>query len=416
MEYLILTSIILLFAAVIYAAVCFKRGSAGGSGHDDAESLNARIVDSLQKVNLDISERITRSSGDVRDVLSEKISEKLLTLQQLLNDGLAGGRVEQAKSLESSTMKLETKFDALQAANSQQLEAMRTNMDNRLQDMSGKVQLKLDENIKEGFKHFERVTEQLVATEKQLQAVGEVGTSINELNNLMKMPHMRGNFGEVTLERLLSDFLPASLFELQAQITPGSTEAVDAVVILENCKLPIDSKFPREQVKELFDGSDAAGVDKARDKLRRVIREEGKRIRKYIKPEHGTAELALMFLPSETLYFEIIRNVRLCEELHKMQIFPVSPNTLAVTLKSIQMSYNYYEMAQNVRSTIEDVHKARKHFSHFEKKFQDVGKSIDKAQDAYRTAGTHIQRYAGSVTKLISDQQESIEDKTDGDS
>src|SRR5262249_16957671 len=144
--------------------------------------------------------------------------------------------------------------------------------------------------------------------------------------------------------------------------------------------LPIDSKFPREQVLPLFETQDPAKLEAARRDLMEVIKGLARQIKeKYIHPEHGTTEMALLFVPSETLYFEILRNVRLCEELARNKVFAVSPNTLAVTLHAVSTSRAYYEMAKGVEKTILEVKKARQHFDNFERRFDEVGGALGKA-------------------------------------
>jgi DNA recombination protein RmuC len=135
--------------------------------------------------------------------------------------------------------------------------------------------------------------------------------------------------------------------------------------------LPIDSKFPREQVLPLFESQDPTALETARKTLSEVIKTQAKSIaQKYIRPDHGTSDMALLFLPSETLYFEVIRNGDLFEALAKLKVFPVSPNTLAISLRSVAIAQDYYEMAKGVEKTVEDIKKARRHFEHFEKKFE----------------------------------------------
>ena len=100
------------------------------------------------------------------------------------------------------------------------------------------MQQKLDQNIKEGFAQFEKVQQHLKAAEEQLREVGAIGHSINDLNNLLKLPHLRGHFGEASLERLLADFLPAHMFAMQASPGDGGGRA-DAVIYFpdRSCRL-----------------------------------------------------------------------------------------------------------------------------------------------------------------------------------
>jgi DNA recombination protein RmuC len=111
--------------------------------------------------------------------------------------------------------------------------------------------------------------------------------------------------------------------------------------------------------------------------------------------------MALLFLPSETLYFEVVRNSKLFEDMTKLRVYPVSPNTLAMGLKSIGMAHEYYQLAKGVEKTIEEVKKARKHFDHFGKKFDEIGNGIRKAQDAFDTAHKHLTHYESSIIRLV---------------
>jgi DNA recombination protein RmuC len=385
---------------------------------EQAKSLGSAVVSLEQKfeaLRAATEQKLESQSSRQSDVLRESRAEQTKTLSEL-SANLQGrfdrmnaaqtsaakeSREELAKSLNLTTQQLIGKFETLEAKTAQSLEAVRAKVDERLQAISEQVQQKLEKNIQEGFAHFQKVQEHLKAAEEQLRNVGTVGQSINELNNLLKLPHLRGKFGEAELGRLLSDFLPAGAYEEQVSVVPGSTEAVDAVVHFPKAKLPIDSKFNREQILPLFETSDPAVLAEARKQLALVIKAQARSIReKYIHPEHGTADLALMFLPSETIYFEVIRDVELCEALHKCSVFPVSPNTLAIALKSIAMSFSYYEFGKNVEKTLEQIKLAQKSFAFFQRKFEEVGKGLQKAQEAYGTASTHLNRYTNRVVEL----------------
>jgi DNA recombination protein RmuC len=325
------------------------------------------------------------------------------------------GRAELARSLAESTTELQKKFQSLEDKTAQQLEQIRAKVDERLQGISDQVQQKLEKNIQEGFAHFVKVQEHLKAAEEQLRHVGAVGQSINELNSLLKLPHLRGKFGEAELGRLLSDFLPADAYAEQVAVVPDSKEAVDAVVLFPQAKLPIDSKFNREQILPLFEASDPQLLKDARKQLAVLVKQQAQSISdKYIHPEHGTTDLALMFLPSETLYFEVIRNLELCEALHKLKVFPVSPNTLAITLKSVALSFGFYEFSKNVEKTLEQIKQAQRSFGFFQKKFEEVGKGLEKAQQAYGTAAGHLSRYSNHVVRLTGEPAPELPEETSG--
>ena len=381
----------------------------------DFAEQRAYLSNVLQTNSSDTAERIVRSSGNLRQELTDRMAHEFHQIQQRLDAQISRGRQESRGMLAETTQALEEKFRQLEARTQEQLELIRDKVDERLTAIGNDVQAKLDENMQEGFRHFEKVQEYLKAAEMQLKTVSVIGTSVNELNSLLKLPHMRGGFGEATLERLLEDFLPAHMFELQSTI--DGVGRVDVLVKFPKAALPIDSKFPREQISTLFTTSDPKKLTEARKILRKVLRMEGKRISKYIRPDMGTMDMAVMFLPSEILYFELIRDKTLWEDLGKLQVFPASPNTLAIMLRGIAIAQEYYQMAASVETTLENLQKAQRHFALFEKKFDAIGQGLDTAREAYHVANTHLNRYSGSVIRLTgkhSDDQ--VTSRTTGES
>lgn len=311
-------------------------------------------------------------------------------LRSELAQQLQANRQELQQGLLQSTQGLEARFQSIDGR-----------LDVRLKELTEGVQTKLETNLKQGFNHFARVEEALKNAQLQLQDLNRVGQGINDLNNLLKLPHLRGGFGESTLERMLNDFLPQSSYELQYRIGPNSTERVDAVIKYPGYVLPIDSKFPREQILPLFENGTPEQVEKARKDLVDVMRVIGKSIRsKYIHPEHGTTDMALLFVPSETLYFEVLRNPSIGEELGRFKVFVVSPNTFAAMLQSVAAARTYYEMAKGVEKTLQDLQKANTHLSNFQDRFQDVGKALEKARSTFDVASTHLSRYQGSIARV----------------
>ena len=373
---------------VFFLSIWLKKHS---SASQVVPNFSEILGQALQKPLLDITERLTRIVGESREGTTERLGKHFLESQERMDRTLALSRQELQTGLLKTTDTLQNQFKSLESQVGLRLETIGKN-----------VEGKLNENLKEGFKHFEKVQEHLQAAELKLQSLNVVGQSISDLNNLLKLPHLRGSFGEASLERLLADFLPASSFELQYTVVPGSTERVDAIVRLARQVLPIDSKFPRDQVLPLFESQDPAMLEVARKALADFVKASAKSIAdKYIRPDHGTTDMAMLFLPSETLYFEVIRNGKLFEEITKLKVYPVSPNTLAIGLKSVTMAQDYYDMSRGVEKTIEDIKKARRHFEHFENKFEDIGKGLKKAQEAFETANTHLGRYESSVHRLV---------------
>jgi len=412
-----------------FSVVLLRRVSSAGQVDVKAEvasgleRLDATLGQKFSAATADMATRLEQTKGDLRQQVADRIqqgfSEIRCSVEQQLaagrdeqNRSLADGRRELTSSLLLTTQQLKAEFQGLNQQTAQSLDGIRDRVDAKLAAITEQVQQKLDQNIKEGFAQFEKVQQHLKAAEEQLREVGALGHSINDLNNLLKLPHLRGQFGEASLERLLSDFLPANMFALQASPGEGGGR-VDAVIYFPDRKLPIDAKFPREQVLALFESSDAAEIEEARQALVRVMKAEAKRIQQYIQPEHGTTEIALMYLPSETLYMEVIRNRELGDWLNQQHVFPVSPNTLLMTLQTIALVHKWYEVASRFEKSRIELAKAQKSFDFFQNQFENVGKNLSKAQEAFDKATTHLKAYRGKVTALSGQEQLELESAPD---
>jgi len=396
---------VLSIAGILIVIARLRSLSANDSFAQLAERLDsiARNLDEkLTQTRTDLAGRLQQAQGDLSLATADRLSEGFLNLNTALEQHLCAGRQEQANSL-----KLE--IAALTTQTKESVEAIRTDVGEKLAAITNTVQVKLDQNIKDGFAQFEKVQNHLNEAQEQLKNLGVIGASINDLNNLLKMPHLRGRFGEQGLERLLEDFLPRHMYDLQASPDGEGPGRADAVIKFPDRMLPIDAKFPREQVLALFETNDPQALDRARVEFERVMKEQAKRIAGYIRPENGTTDMALMYLPSETLYMEAVLNAELSEWLNKRRVYPVSPNTLIVTLQSIQMVFKMYEYAKGHERATEELKKAQNAFGHFENRFEELGKSLSKAQDAFEVAKGHLTRYRNRVTGLTGEPVPELE-------
>src|ERR1700690_4153072 len=421
---LVVVNVVLL---VLLAAI-FRRttGSSQTAEITDLARQTALLHESLsQKFNdatVDMAARLESTKGDLRQGVTDRLTQGFNEIRTTVEGQLSGGRREQTHdlrealtelttSLALTTSQLKVEFENLNQKTAQSLDSIRDRVDAKLLAITDQVQLKLDQNIKEGFAQFEKVQQHLKAAEEQLREVGALGHSINDLNNLLKLPHLRGHFGEASLERLLSDFLPAHMFEMQAQLPDGGGRP-DAIIQFPDRRLPIDAKFPREQVLALFESNVESEIVEAHHALVRVMKAEAKRVKAYIQPENGTTDIALMYLPSETLYMETIRNRELADWLNQQHVFPVSPNSLLMTLQTIALVHKWYEVASRFEKSRLELAKARKSFDHFQGQFENVGKSLGKAQEAFDKAQTHLKTYRGRVTVLSGQEQLNLEAAT----
>ena len=407
-------SVLLLRRLSVAAQVDVKAEVAG-----QIEGLNASLGQKFTTATADMASRLEQTKGDLRQQVTDRIQQGFSEIRGSVEQQLGAGREEQTRRLAESrtelassllltTQNLQAEFQRLNQQTAQGLDSIRDRVDAKLMAITDQVQQKLDQNIKEGFAQFEKVQQHLKAAEEQLREVGALGHSINDLNNLLKMPHLRGQFGEASLERLLADFLPSHMFALQASPGEGGGRA-DAIIYFPDRKLPIDAKFPREAVIALFESDDKVEIEAARIELVRVMKAEAKRIRQYIQPESGTTDIALMYLPSETLYMEVIRNRELGDWMNQQHVFPVSPNTLLMTLHTIALVHKWYEVAKGFEKSRAELAKAQKSFDFFQNQFENVGKNLNKAQEAFETAQRHLKTYRGKVSALSGQEQLELE-------
>jgi DNA recombination protein RmuC len=122
--------------------------------------------------------------------------------------------------------------------------------------------------------------------------------------------------------------------------------------------------------------------------------------KKYVRPDLGTADQAFLFVPSESLYYEILKQPELVEHCRKVKISVVSPNTLAATLYAVAMAFRGYEMQENAKLLIRGIQDMDRHFQNFREDFGKIGQRLQQAQDDYSKAGRDLERFDKSINKL----------------
>jgi len=180
-----------------------------------------------------------------------------------------------------------------------------------------------------------------------LGGIQEFGTDIKDLSNILKSPKLRGGLGEQFLYEILENFLPKDLFKTQYKFKDG--EVCDAVVFTDKGMVPIDSKFPMENFKAMV----TAETQIERDKFKKVFVSDVKRrideiSGKYILPGERQTDQAIMYIPSENVYYELIVNTPEIEDYSKNKnVIMASPNTLSYFLKVLLVAYQQHELQKH---------------------------------------------------------------------
>jgi DNA recombination protein RmuC len=248
--------------------------------------------------------------------------------------------------------------------------------------------------------------EQITQIQQQLGQVQESGHAMHEaatrLENILGGTKSRGTFGETTLERLLEDCLSPSQYTQQYRFRSG--EAADAVIHLRDRKLmAIDSKFPLDAFQRL----DAEG-DEARKTFISAVKLHADSIaKKYIIPDEETLDLALMFVPSEAVYYELLRStdtrgMALDAYCRSKKIMAVSPNTLYAHLSVIAMGLKGMQIEENARHLMANLDGMRKQLDIFGKSFGILGTHLKNAQQVYTDADKRFEKASNSLDNLLS--------------
>ena len=176
----------------------------------------------------------------------------------------------------------------------------------------------------------------------------ELSLSMKNLQDYLKSPKLRGNIGEQVLKDLISQMFPKNSFFLQYTFKSGNK--VDAAIKTEAGILPIDSKFPAENFQKMMAAESEGDRETARkDFIRNVKKHIADISQKYILPEEGTMDFALMYVASEPVYYEVVNDLELTEYARRQRVYPVSPNTLYANLQVILLSFQGKEIEQKSR-------------------------------------------------------------------
>ncbi len=232
------------------------------------------------------------------------------------------------------------------------------------------------------------VREQLVRVSEATSRLEAVGRSVSEVQRLLEVPKLRGTLGELWLEELLRQVFPAEFYDLQHGFKSG--ERVDAVIRLGGRLVPVDSKFPLEACQRMMDSEGDAREAEWRA-FRRTLRLRIDEIAdKYIRPEEGTYEFALMYIPAESVYYEaVVRGDEPSDGSSvvgyalKRKVIPVSPNTFYAYLSAVLHGLKGLEVEERAREILDSLSGLQQQFLHFERAYELVGKHLTNALKQY---------------------------------
>ena len=334
--------------------------------------------------------------------LRTEIVGNLTTLSSTLTTALDKARQENETSAERLRSRVQEGLQQLSTNNEKKLEEMRVTVDEKLH---ATLQTRLTES-------FGQVTDQLTKVHAGLGEMTKLSAGVDDLSRIFTNVKSRGTIGEVMLETLLKQMLAPNQYQQNVKVKPNTQELVEFAVKLPTpggeTLLPIDSKFPREAWERL-ESAYAAGTDivSAGKAFETAIRNEGRKIcDKYIDPP-TTTPFAIMFLPTEGLYAEVMRRDGLQSDIQQnCHVTIAGPSTLSAILNSFQMGFHMLQLQQKGDEVWKVLANARTQFGKFEDLMTKMDDQVSKVQKTIQDVGTRTRAINRTLRDVSVDSPE----------
>jgi len=217
---------------------------------------------------------------------------------------------------------------------------------------------------------------------KEVGQMNELGQSMRDLQVFLQSPKLRGNIGEQVLKDLIAQSFPKGSFYLQYSFKSG--DKVDAAIKTSAGILPIDSKFPLENFRKMTTADTKLERSQAKKEFMRDVKKHIEAIaKKYILPEEGTLDLAMMYIPSESVYHEIAGMQELLDYAKQQRVYPVSPNTLYMMLQSLLLSFEGQKIEAKTREIFRLLRAVQKDYSKTNAVLDVLGRHINNAYNQF---------------------------------
>lgn len=371
---IILVLVLLLLAANLVAQWLRGRDRSG-----------SQIGSELVRLHQEVA-RVGQSVREESTTNRHELEQSVRSSREELNNSLLLNRTELTGSFESIRQVVDQRLQLIQSDNANKLEAMRRTVDEKLQ---ATVERRFNES-------FKLISDRLEAVHKGLGEMQTLAVGVGDLKKVLSNVKTRGTLGEIQLGAILAQILAPEQFEQNAAVKKGTQERVEFAVRLpgrnENADcllLPIDSKFPTEDYQRLVEAYDNPAIDAEAigKQFEASIKRNAKNIfDKYINPP-VTTDFAVMFVPTEGLYAEIMRRTELCNAIQRdLRVLVVGPTNLAALLNSLQFGFRTLAVekrSSEIRKLLEDVSQQFGKFGDLlektKKKLDEATKTIDDA-------------------------------------
>lgn len=356
------------------------------------------------------------------DRLTKKLEEKLATINEGLNHNAKDNRTELKDSLKGFGLVFTQNVKEFNELQKQKFDAMAIKQDElvkstelKLEKMRETVDEKLHKTLEERLgQSFKLVSERLEAVQKGLGEMQSLANGVGDLKKVLSNVKTRGVLGEIQLGNILEQILAPEQYESNVKTKQGSNDHVEFAIKLpgkdDNGKevyLPIDAKFPQEDYVRLqtaYDEGDATGIDTANKALVQSVKKFARDIRnKYVDPPN-TTDFAIMFLPLEGLFAEVVRQPEVIALLQReYKIIVTGPTTLAAMLNSLQMGFKTLAIQKRSSEVWQILGAVKTEFGKF-------GGVLEKAQKKISEANKELDNLVGTRTKMMMSKLKKVEE------
>lgn len=258
----------------------------------------------------------------------------------------------------------------------------------------------LQKNTQSINERLDRAAKVIGGLQKEAGQFSEISRSMKELQEFLQSPKLRGNIGEEVLRDLLSQAFPKDTYSFQYQFKTG--DKVDAVLRTDAGMLPIDSKFPMENFQRMLKEETKVERQRAKREFARDVRKHIDDIaKKYILTEEGTVDFAIMYVPSESVYYEIVNLSAVIKHARAQRVYPVSPTTLYAHLRIILMSFEGKRIEQRARQVLSSIRAIQKDYEKVGGTMSVLGRHIN---NAYNTMSSLVSSFTQLGQKITSTQ------------